>query len=276
MKLEKEFAEYMGTKYCVGVNSCGCSLFLALKSVGIEIGDKVLMNAFTLAPVPGAIAHCGAEPVLVEVDEANYTINVKDLMSKAQSFENPSGIKVLLLSHMRGHITDMDELVDVCESLNVKIVEDCAHTMAASWNGKLTGTYGQVGCFSTQTFKHVNSGEGGLLVTDDPDVAAKVVLYSGSYMLYRQHGARPEDEIFNKWKNVIPNFSMRMSNLSAAVVRPQLRMLEERSNAWMQRYSELESILKTIEFIKMPERNTDLEKFVPSSIQFLAEDLSYE
>ena len=161
------------------MNSCGCSIFLALKAVGVQFGDQVLMNAFTLAPVPGAIAHCGAQPVLVEVNEKNYTICLEDLKKKAESFENSSGIKVLLLSHMRGHIVDMEELVKLCDELKVTIVEDCAHTMAASWNGRLTGTFGKVGCFSTQTFKHINSGEGGLLVTNDEDVAAKVILYSG-------------------------------------------------------------------------------------------------
>ena len=131
MQLEKEFAEYMGLEFCVGVNSCGCSIFLALKAVGVQFGDQVLMNAFTLAPVPGAIAHCGAQPVLVEVDETNYTICLEDLKKKASSFENASGVKVLLLSHMRGHIVDMQALEKLCDELKITMVEDCAHTMAA-------------------------------------------------------------------------------------------------------------------------------------------------
>ena len=276
MQLEKEFAEYMGLEFCVGVNSCGCSIFLALKAVGVQFGDQVLMNAFTLAPVPGAIAHCGAQPVLVEVDETNYTICLEDLKKKASSFENASGVKVLLLSHMRGHIVGMEALEKLCDELKITMVEDCAHTMAASWNGRLTGTFGKVGCFSTQTFKHINSGEGGLLVTNDQDVAAKVILYSGSYMLYKQHGARPEEAIFAKWKAHIPNFSMRMSNLAAAVARPQLKMLKGRSEAWMSKYLELEAVFDKIENIKMPTRAKAKEHFVPSSVQFLAENLEYQ
>ena len=176
-KLEEEFAKYMGTKFCAAINSCGCALFLALKSVGVEFGEEILMNAFTLAPVPGAISHCGAKPVLVEVLEGTFTIDFEDLAEKAKKIKNPSGRKYLLVSHMRGHICDLEKLAEICEKLEIVLIEDCAHTMGASWNDKLTGTFGKVSCFSTQTFKHVNSGEGGLLVTDDEDIAAKVILY---------------------------------------------------------------------------------------------------
>lgn len=270
LELEKEYAAYMDMTYCVGLNSCGCALFLALKSVGVKPFDKVLVNAFTLAPVPGAIAHCNAEPVLVEVND-DYLIDLDDLANKATT----SGAKVLLLSHMRGHIVDMDALMTICDELGVTVVEDCAHTMGASWNNRLMGTYGKVAAFSTQTFKHVNSGEGGLLVTNDDDIAAQVVLYSGSYMLYKQHGARPSDAVFDKWKGVIPNFSMRMTNFAAAVLRPQITILKARCDKWNSDYHKLADRLAEIPHIKLPHR-PDKEGFVASSIQFNLHDLSVE
>jgi len=182
---------------------------------------------------------------------------------------------VLLLSHMRGHIVDMDSVVALCDELDITLVEDCAHTMGASWRGQLTGTFGKVGVFSTQTFKHINSGEGGLLVTDDEDVVAQAILYSGSYMLYHQHGARPDEAVFDRWRGVIPNFSMRMSNVAAAMLRPQLALLPQRAEIWNQRYAQLEERLVETPNIQLPHRPEE-EEYVASSIQFSVHDFTAE
>ncbi len=260
--LEAEFAQLVGSRYCVALNSCGASLAVALMAAGVQRGDKVLMNAFTLAPVPGAVAHAGADAVFVGINES-YHIDLDDLRRAATE----SGSKWLLLSYMRGHIPDMDRLLEVCEEFDITVIEDCAHTMGASWDNKPTGTFGIAGCFSTQSFKHVNSGEGGLLVTDDEDLAAKAILFSGSYMLYGQHGARPAAEVFERHRLLIPNFSMRMSALAAALVRPQLAELERRAQVWNERYVELASALGDLPRVTVPVRDAK-EGYVASSIQF--------
>lgn len=260
--LEAEFAAHLGTRYCVAVNSCGSAMYLALLCTGVRPGDRVLMNAFTLAPVPGAVAHAGAEHVLVEVTP-DLVIDLDDLARKARA----SGARHLLLSHMRGHIADMTRLMALCDELGLTVIEDCAHTMGARWAGRPTGTFGRVGCFSLQAYKHVNAGEGGLIATDDEDVAARAVLYSGSYMLYRQHRARPSDAAFARWKDVTPNFSLRMSNLAAAVARPQVALLAERARIWNDRHGRLAALLGAIPGIRLPHRPQE-EEFVQSSIQF--------
>jgi dTDP-4-amino-4,6-dideoxygalactose transaminase len=261
--LEQEFAQEMGAKYCVALNSCGSTLFIALKTAGVKPGDAVMSNCFTLAPVPGAIAHAGAKPVLIDVT-ADYLIDLDDLARKAKS----TGAKTLLLSHMRGHICDMDRLSSICAEHGIQIIEDCAHTMGASWRGKATGTWGKTGCFSLQSYKHANSGEGGLLITDDEDIAAQAILMSGSYMLYKSHLARPSDDVFERWKYLTPNFSMRMSNLAAAIVRPQLgSALKDRCRRWNERYSWMAKALDGIAHLQLPHRPAD-EEFVASSIQF--------
>jgi len=259
---ELEFAEYIGSRYAVGVNSGGSAIYLGLKVAGVEPGDKVLVNAFNLAPVPGAIHHAGATAVLVEVG-ANYLIRLDDLEQKARD----SGAKVLLLTHMRGHIADMSGVQSLCERLGLILVEDCAHTMGARWNGIFTGRFGAVGCFSTQTFKHLNSGEGGILVTDDDEMAAKAILYAGSYMLYEQHRSGPSRKVFERLAPHIPNFSLRMSNLVACILRPQLREIAERGERWNILYAALENRLNRIENITVPPRLPE-EEFVASSIQF--------
>ncbi|MDX2201798.1 MAG: aminotransferase class I/II-fold pyridoxal phosphate-dependent enzyme [Hyphomicrobiaceae bacterium] len=265
--LEEEFAASVGSSYCVAANSCGSTMFLALAGCGVKPGDKVLMNAFTLAPVPGAIAHAGAEHVLVEITP-DLTMDLADFEAKARA----SGAKFLLLSHMRGHITDLGRVMEVADRLGVTVIEDCAHTMGASWAGKPTGTYGRVGCFSLQSYKHVNGGEGGLLVTNDEDIAARAILFSGSYMLYGQHRCRPSEAVFARWKDVTPNYSMRMSNLVAAISRPQLAALPERARRWNERHDRLAAALARVPGIAVPLRPQP-EAYVQSSIQFRVLDL---
>jgi dTDP-4-amino-4,6-dideoxygalactose transaminase len=260
--LEQDYAAYVGSKYCVAVSSCGAAMFLALKALGVKPGDKVLTSTFTLAPVPGAIAHAGAQAVLVETTP-EYTTDLADLDRKAAT----SGAKVFLLSHMRGHITNLEAVRTICDKHGVAIVEDCAHTMGAKWGGQHTGTWGKVGCYSAQTYKHINSGEGGLLVTDDEDVAAQAILMSGSYMMYDQHISKPDPAVFERWKYITPNFSMRMSNLAAALLRPQINQLADRGRRWNHIYATLERELTQAERVSIPARNTQ-EEFIASSIQF--------
>ena len=266
--LEADFAAEIGMPYCVAMNSCGSTMFAALRCSGVRPGDKVLSNCFTLAPVPGAIAHAGAVPVLVDVTD-DLLIDLDDLRRKAQA----SGAKTLLLSHMRGHICDMEALTAVCAEFGIRLIEDCAHTMGAGWNGKATGTWGIAGCFSLQSYKHANSGEGGLLVTYDPDLAAQAVLLSGSYMLYASHVARPGPEVFERWKYHTPNFSLRMGNLPAALARSQLgAVLKERCARWNQRYHWLHDALIGEPHIRLKLRPPQ-EQFVGSSLQFSLVDM---
>jgi dTDP-4-amino-4,6-dideoxygalactose transaminase len=234
--------------------------------LGVGHGDRVLSNAFTLAPVPGAIAAVGAQPVFVGVTEG-LTIDLDDLEAKLDQ------ANVLLLSHMRGHICDMDRLMAMCDAAGVKVVEDCAHTMGASWNGVPSGRAGAIGCYSCQTYKHVNSGEGGFLVTDDPELAAKSIMMSGSYMLFERHLAAPDVEVFEDIKYETPNISGRMDNLRAAILRPQIADLATQCQRWNDRYYALEAGFRDIPGLSVVERAPE-EVIVGSSIQFLLLDWS--
>ena len=266
--LEQEFAALLGVKYCLAVASGGYAMATALRAVGVKPGDQVLTNAFTLAPVPGAIAAVGAVPVFVGVTE-NLVIDLDDLAAKVDQAD------VLLLSHMRGHLVDMDALMAICDASGITVIEDCAHTMGAAWNGVASGTQGKVGCYSCQTYKHVNSGEGGLLITDDAEVAARAVMLSGSYMMYEKHLAGPPKEAFETIRYETPNISGRMDNLRAAILRPQLRDLEARCARWNERYFEIEKGLRDTPGLMVIER-PEKEKIVGSSIQFLLKGWSAE
>ena len=262
--LEREFAAHTGARYALAVASGGYAMATALRAIGIGPGDKVLTNAFTLAPVPGAIAAVNAEPVFVGVTEA-LTIDLDDLAAKADE------ARVLMLSHMRGHLCDMDRLMDICDAAGITVIEDCAHTMGAAWRGRPSGRFGRIGCYSTQTYKHMNSGEGGLLVTDDDEVMARATLLSGSYMLYDRHGTVPPAEMFAQVKYDTPNVSGRMDHLRAAILRPQLRGLDARCAAWTARYCVVEDGLRGTPGLTLVER-PEAERFVGSSIQVLLLD----
>ncbi|QYX55644.1 DegT/DnrJ/EryC1/StrS family aminotransferase [Roseovarius sp. SCSIO 43702] len=264
--LEREFADFVGARYALAVASGGYALATALRAVGVKPGDRVLTNAFTLAPVPGAIAGVGAVPVFVGVT-ADLTIDLADLEAKAGE------ARVLMLSHMRGHLADMDRLLEIARAHGLTVIEDCAHTMGATWKGRPSGRDGLIGCYSTQTYKHMNSGEGGILVTDDEEVMARATILSGSYMLYPRNGTVPPEEVFERVKYDTPNISGRMDHLRAAILRPQLAQLEAQCARWNERYRVVEDGLRGTPGLTIIERPEE-EGFVGSSIQFLLLDWS--
>ena len=260
--LEQEYAQYQGRKYCLACTSGGYGIHIALRAMGLQAGDEVLTNAYTLAPVPGAIHAAGGKPVLVEIDE-NYHLDLADLKAKAEA----SNAKILLLSLMRGHIPNMQQLMTLCNDLGLKVLEDCAHTMGASWGGVKSGNFGQVAAFSLQTYKHMNTGEGGLVVTDDAEIAARLIMHSGSYMLYERHGAAPAPEVFENIRLVSANMSGRMDNMRAALGLAQLPNLDKNCERWNHRYNLLNAAIGAVSGVDIPTRDKR-ESFVGSSIQF--------
>lgn len=266
--LEKEYAEYQGSKYCIACTSGGYAMQIALRACGFQTGDRILANAYTLAPVPGAIHAAGGKPVFVEIGE-NWHIDIDDLRIKAEA----SAAKFMMLSHMRGHIADMDAIVSICEANDICLIEDCAHTMGAKWKGIRSGNFGRVGCFSNQTYKHMNSGEGGFITTDDDEVAARAIIMTGSYMLYQRHGTAPPEEVFRKIRLETPNMSGRLDNLRAAILRGQLKNLDENCRRWNERYQTLDSGLRKSSNLFLPMRKQH-EEYVGSSIQFQPKNIS--
>ena len=258
--LEAEFAAWQGSRYALAVASGGQALQIALRASGVRPGDRVLTGAFTLAPVPGAIAAVGAEPVLVEIGE-DLRLDADDLAAKAGRARH------LLVSNMRGHLSDMDRIGRVCAEAGLVLIEDCAHSMGATWGGVRSGGHGLAGCFSTQTYKHLNSGEGGLIASDDAAFMARAIVLSGSYMLYARHGAGPPEEAFAEIRLDTPNTSARMDELRAAILRPQLAGLDGACAAWRALHDRMTAALSDHPRIVLPPRPAK-ERHVGSSFQF--------
>jgi dTDP-4-amino-4,6-dideoxygalactose transaminase len=198
----------------------------------------------------------------VETTE-DLVIDLDDLQAKAAQ----TGARVLLLSHMRGHVVDMEKLMAWADAAGVAVIEDCAHTMGATWNGCKIGNFGKVACFSCQTYKHLNAGEGGFVTTQDPDVAARATILSGSYMLFDRHGAGPNAAAYGTARYEMPNSSARMDNLRAAILIPQVDDLDRSLARWMNRARIVNQALMTAPGIVLPISSPHGQR-VGSSIQW--------
>ena len=266
--LENQFANYLGVDYCLACASGGYAMVTALRAFGLQAGEPVLTNALTLSPVPGAIHAAGGKTILVETTD-QLVLDLDDLERKL----GDTSSRLVLISHMRGHIVDMDALLAILDRHGASLIEDCAHTMGAAWAGRSSGTFGVAACFSTQTYKHINSGEGGFLTSNDSGLMARAVILSGSYMFYEQHTAGPAPHVYTDIRFDTPNCSGRMDNLRAAILLPQLSCLGDRVSRWNERYHAVASELYGVYGLKMPLRPPE-EQFVGSSIQFLVPGIS--
>ena len=265
-KLEYEFSRYVEHKYAIAVNSCGSALFMSLKAAGLQYQDKVFTNGFTFTAVPSSIVHAGGIPIYLECN-SQYLIDLEDFQRKIQ--EHPDA-KYFIVSHMRGHVSDMEAIKQICDEEGIYLIEDCAHSLGAKWkNGKHVGHTAKIACFSSQSYKMLNSGEGGFIATSDDRVAAYCILAAGCYeKLYKKHLSRPfDDGVFEKLKPHVPNFSLRMNNLTAAVIRPQIGILEEKIQRYKLLYNQLKDILNTVEGIHIPPSLDQVDR-APDSMQF--------
>jgi dTDP-4-amino-4,6-dideoxygalactose transaminase len=263
---EMELARYTGHKYCVALNSCGSAIMLLLKTTGLQQGGKVLCNAFTFGAVPSAIEHAGGQAVYVD-STIDMVVSVMDLELKLK--ENPD-CRHLLISHMRGKVADMATVKILCDKYGIILLEDCAHSLGVRYCGEHSGHVGVACAISSQSYKMLNSGEGGFLLTDDPDIAAKTAVYAGAYESHwRQHVSVPTAEFFKEYPRTIPNYSLRMSNLAAAVIRPQITTLDERISKYNMRYYKLEAAIKKrlAGHLTIPNATPEVE-MVHDSLQF--------
>jgi len=257
--LEREFAEMLGAEYALAVASCSAALFLSLKALDLPRGARVLIPAFTFAAVPSSIVHADCTPVLVECG-ADYRIDLDDFEAKLE------GASAVMISHMRGHTSDMDAIMALADARGLPVIEDAAHSLGTTWRGRNIGTIGRIGCFSFQSYKLLNAGEGGILVTDDADLAARAVIMSGAY----EHNWKKHPvlgEACARWQNRLPLYNTRLSNLSAALVRAQLPEVPRRVRDGRRNHDRVAEELDRSPWLSVP-APLDGEERAPDSIQF--------
>jgi len=271
--LEREFAEMLGAEYALAVASCSAALFLSLKALDLPRGARVLIPAFTFAAVPSSIVHADCTPVLVECG-ADYRIDLDDFEAKLE------GASAVMISHMRGHTSDMDAIMALADARGLPVIEDAAHSLGTTWNGRNIGTIGRIGCFSFQSYKLLNAGEGGILVTDDVDLVARAVIMSGAYeQTWQKHKARPGDnsadleQAFARWQNRLPLYNLRLSNMAAAIIRAQIPEIPRRVRDGRRNHDRVAAHLNDSPWLEVPEKLAP-EQRAPDSIQFNLAGLS--
>ncbi len=258
--LEQEFADLLGAKYALAVASCSAALFLSLKALDLPRGARVLIPAFTFAAVPSAVVHADCQPVLVDVAD-NYRIDMADFEAKLDDT-----ISAVLISHMRGHTSDMDAIMALAEAKGIPVLEDAAHSLGTKWHGRNIGTLGKIGCFSFQSYKLINAGEGGIMITDDADIIARAIIMSGAY----EHNWKKHPVVqdrFAFWQNKLPLYNTRMSNLAAAVIRPQLNELARRVRDGRANHDYVAGVLNQSPWMQVPPALPPEER-APDSLQF--------
>ena len=257
--LEAEFAQMMGSRYALAVSSCSAALFLSLLALDLPQNAKVLIPGFTFAAVPSAVIHAHYTPVLCEVGE-NYRIDMSDFAAKLPD------VDAVIISHMRGHTSDMDAIMQLCDAANVPVIEDAAHSLGTLWHDRKIGTIGKIGCFSFQSYKMVNAGEGGILITDDADLVARAIIMSGAY----EHNWKKHPGIADacaRWQNKLPLYNLRLNNLSAVLVRAQLAELPRRVADGLRNHDYVATKLNAAPQIDVP-APLPPETRAPDSIQF--------
>ena len=215
-EFEDQFAERMGSKHCLAVNSCTSALIASLVACGIGPGDEVILTGYTFFASCAAIVAAKAIPVIAEVDET-LTVDPEDIEKKITP-----ATKALLIVHMRGVPCDMDRIMDIARRYGLRVIEDVAQAAGGTYKGKVLGTFGDCGCFSFQYHKIITAGEGGAIITDDPILYDRCMGYHDTAACWRPNRfaeQRYDGELFC-------GVNFRMSELTGAVMLAQLGRLD--------------------------------------------------
>lgn len=208
-EFEKEFAVYTGAKYCVGLASGLDALWIAFRLLNIKAGDEVIVQGNTYIASVMGITINGATPVFVEPDR-HYGMDVDQIEEKITE-----KTKAILVTHLYGMASRMDKIVELCQKYNLRLVEDCAQSHGACFNGQMTGTFGDVGCFSFYPSKNLGAfGDAGAVVVNDEALA-------NEFRIFRNYGS--EKRYYNK----VVGSNSRLDELQAGLLRVRLKYMEE-------------------------------------------------
>jgi len=212
---EQEFAAFCGTRHAVGVGSGTEALHLALRACDVRPGDVVITAANTAVPTVCAIVAAGAHPILVDIEPRTLTLDAEKLRARLRAQPPPLRVTAIIPVHMYGHPSDMKSILEVASEFGLKVVEDAAQAHGAEYAGKKVGCLGHAGCFSFYPTKNLGAfGDGGIVVTDDDQVANQV-------RMLRNYGEEA------KYRSRIPGCNSRLDEIQAAVLRVKLKYLEQ-------------------------------------------------
>jgi len=236
-EFEKKFSEYCGSKYGITTTNGTTSLHLALASIGLKKGDEVIVPAFTMISSVFSIVYCGAKPVLVDADRETWNMNVNQIEEKISD-----RTKAIMPVHIYGHPCDMDPIMKIAKKHGLYVVEDAAEAHGAEYKGKKTGGIGDVGCFSFYANKIITCGEGGMIVTNDEEIAERAKSLKNL--------AFPKEKRIYLHSEV--GYNYRMTNVQAAIGLAQLERIDELVEMRRRNARLYNSSLKDMDGIKLP------------------------
>jgi perosamine synthetase len=247
-EFEKKFAEYVGTRHAVSVNSCSSALLLALKVLGVE-GKEVLTTSMTFIATNHAIIQCGATPVFCDI-EAD-TLNMDPVSIAEQITQKTAAIMVV---HHSGHPCDMDPILELARARDIPIVEDAAHACGSYHNGRMVGSLGMIGCFSFQAQKNLTTCDGGMITTDDPKLAERLKRLSWMGISKGTWDRFKESEGQQRWRYDITEvgYKFYMNDLSAAIGLVQLGKLESANAQRREIASQYNAAFKDLSWLRPP------------------------
>ena len=209
-EFERVFAGYCGVKYGVTTANGTVALHLALKALEIKKGDEVIVPTLTFVATANAVKYCNAKPVFVDSHPEYWCVDPEKIEEKINK-----NTKAIIPVHLYGHPCDMDWIRDIAEDRGLYVIEDCAEAHGAEYKGKKVGSFGDIACFSFYGNKIITTGEGGMCITNNEELAEKM-------LILRDHGMSKERKY---WHEVV-GFNYRMTNLQAAIGVAQLKKLD--------------------------------------------------
>jgi len=208
-EFEKIFSDYIGVKQSVTVNSGTAALHLSLLSLGIKTGDEVITTPFSFISSSNCILFCNAKPVFVDIDSKTFNLNPEKINEKITK-----KTKAIIAVHLYGQPAEMDVIKEIAEQHNLFLIEDACQAHGAEYKGKKVGSIGDLGCFSFYPTKNMTTGEGGMVTTNDLEIAEKI-------KILKNHGQ------IRKYYHLHLGFNLRMTDIAAAIGIEQLKKLDE-------------------------------------------------
>ena len=237
-EFEVEFASYVGTRNAVAVSSGTAALHLALLAAGVQSGSEVILPSFTYHAAASAVVHCNARPVLVDVEPDTMCID-PEAVRKATTRKTSA----IIVTHFAGHSCDMNHILEITRKHDLAVIEDAAHACGAKYREKMVGSFGRAGCFSFYPTKPLTSGEGGMITTNDDDLAKRA-------RLMRSLSVTRSDNIHYDVGSL--GFTYRMSELSAALGLSQLKIVDTTNSIMRRKAYLLKRKLSGIDGLVLP------------------------
>ncbi len=232
---EEEFAAYVGVEHAVAVNSGTASLHAALVAIDLQPGDEVIVPALTFFSTATAVIHQGGIPIFADISLDNYCMCPADLRTRITP-----RTKAIIPVHFYGHATEMDEVMAIAKEHGLYVIEDCAQSHGTLYRGTMTGAIGDMGSFSFFATKHMTTGEGGIVTTNNAEWAQKM-------RIFRSHG------LVGRHDHVMLGYNYRMTEIAAAIGRVQLTKLPQLNADRIKNCQRLSSLIADIPWLKLPE-----------------------